>query len=281
MKNYKILFLLTALGFLPCFVSAQDVILTTKNETIKAKVEEIGINEIKYRDFNNLDGPVIVIPKSDVKSIRYENGSTFSVNPDPYEVGKQDIDARKKTHVIKMEFFSPLTNDLAFGYETMLKVGTNLECKIGIIGIGFDRNAENSSGVFFKAGPKFLKGSDYVTNGLKYAHPMKGSYIKPEIIFNTYKVNKEVWSYNTSTTSHQDIQYTNLAFDIVFGKQYVLGGIMTLDYYFGLGYGFQNNNADSNIPADQVDVAYSYSHVYWGINFPLILTGGLTLGVLY
>ena len=67
-------------------VSAQDVIVKTSGEEIKAKVTEIGISEIKYKKFENLDGPIMVISKSEVFKINYENG-TFELIT---QVGMQD-----------------------------------------------------------------------------------------------------------------------------------------------------------------------------------------------
>lgn len=56
-------------------VLAQDVIVKTDGEEIEAKVIEIGLSEIKYKRFDNPEGPIIVITKSDVFKINYENGT--------------------------------------------------------------------------------------------------------------------------------------------------------------------------------------------------------------
>lgn len=56
-----------------CF--SQDVITKRTGEEIKAKVLEVTKTEIKYKNFNNLDGPAYTISKSDVIMIRYENGT--------------------------------------------------------------------------------------------------------------------------------------------------------------------------------------------------------------
>ena len=52
----------------------QDVILLKDGTEIKAKVTEIGVQDIKYKKFENLEGPVYVLKKSDVFMITYENG---------------------------------------------------------------------------------------------------------------------------------------------------------------------------------------------------------------
>ena len=268
MKKIQFCFLFIFL-FFSSLIKGQDII-RTKKDTISAKVVEIGLEEIKYRNFNNLDGPIIVIAKTDVIEITYENGTKFFLKQDPYDVNMQ-VAIRNKTHSIKFEFFSPLTNDIAFGYESMLKVGTNLEFKLAIIGLGTRPNTENASGLFLKGGVKFLKSPMYIQNGVKYAHGLNGAYIKPELIFNSYSVDKTIYTSNnsypyTSTTELVHINYTNICVDIVFGKQYILGNAITLDYYVGFGYGIHisDHNTNSGYYIDESD--YSYSHLYFGKN---------------
>jgi hypothetical protein len=59
---------------------AQDMIVLTNGNIIEAKVEEISPAEVKYRRFDNLNGPLVIINKSDVLSIKYENGVTEVLN---------------------------------------------------------------------------------------------------------------------------------------------------------------------------------------------------------
>jgi len=59
---------------------AQDVITLKSGEEIKAKVTEISSSEIKYKRFDNLDGPTIVIEKVKVFAINYENGTREVIN---------------------------------------------------------------------------------------------------------------------------------------------------------------------------------------------------------
>lgn len=59
---------------------AQDI-MTLKNGDVKSvKVTEINDTDIKYKDFLNLEGPVRVIYKVDVFSIKYENGVKSVIN---------------------------------------------------------------------------------------------------------------------------------------------------------------------------------------------------------
>ncbi|CAN5434049.1 hypothetical protein BH11BAC2_BH11BAC2_00190 [soil metagenome] len=281
MQTHRII----VLGFfllLATFTKAQDTLQLVKNaEILVVKVTEIGIDEIKYLPWGANEAPIIVLEKSKVRKIILANGTVINFFSDPLQISETDERAREKTHVIKFQFFSPLYYSLAFGYETVLKKGMNLEGKIGLIGVGLGDGRPNASGVYFKAGPKFWTGKDYYYRGERRSHPLRGAYIKPELIYNHF------WQDQTVNTVKKRITYDNLAFNIIFGKQYLLGDILTLDWYFGMGYGYQHSSykADPNLNStDYNDLEfepYAYSHVYLGKNFPMTLTGGLTLGIMF
>ena len=72
-------------------VNAQDLILTKTSDIIKAKVTEISSTEIKYKKFDNENGPTYSILKSEIKSITYQNGekeefSTINKNGNNCEI---------------------------------------------------------------------------------------------------------------------------------------------------------------------------------------------------
>jgi hypothetical protein len=54
-------------------VGAQDTIIKTDGSEIRAKVIEIALDVIKYKIFDNQDGPVYVLSKSDIFMIKYES----------------------------------------------------------------------------------------------------------------------------------------------------------------------------------------------------------------
>ncbi|HAQ70453.1 MAG TPA: hypothetical protein DCR48_05710, partial [Flavobacteriales bacterium] len=73
MKTKSILLFILSLTF--GSISAQDVIINNTGDEIQAKVLEISSSEIKYKRYDNLDGPIITIAKSEVLLIKYENGT--------------------------------------------------------------------------------------------------------------------------------------------------------------------------------------------------------------
>lgn len=66
---------------------AQDIITLKTGKEIKAKVLELNDEEIKYKRFENLEGPQYVLQLSKVLKIRYENGfeEVFDVPTSPEE----------------------------------------------------------------------------------------------------------------------------------------------------------------------------------------------------
>ena len=72
----RLLTLLFALTLFSSALSAQDIITLKNGNTIPAVVEEIGVSEIRYKPYDNPDGPVYAIPKANVLMIQYENGNT-------------------------------------------------------------------------------------------------------------------------------------------------------------------------------------------------------------
>ena len=71
--NLLILFIALVLGC--SSAQAQDVLTLKTGEEIKAKIQEVGVSDIKYKKFDNLNGPTYAIMKAEVFMIKYENGT--------------------------------------------------------------------------------------------------------------------------------------------------------------------------------------------------------------
>ena len=53
---------------------AQDLITTREGKDIQAKIIEVTSDEIKYKKYNNQEGPTFTLKKSEVLIVRYSNG---------------------------------------------------------------------------------------------------------------------------------------------------------------------------------------------------------------
>ncbi len=85
-----------------------DVITFKSGDQVTARVTEITDDKIKYKRCDNLDGPVFVVNKGTVQSIRYSNGveeaivapqtSNMSIPNNPYENNQNKYKGPKKMH---------------------------------------------------------------------------------------------------------------------------------------------------------------------------------------
>ena len=78
----KKLLLLLSLIAITSIAFSQDNILLKNGEEINAKISEVGESNIKYRKFNNQDGPIYTMSKDEIFYIKYSNGEKdmFSTN---------------------------------------------------------------------------------------------------------------------------------------------------------------------------------------------------------
>ena len=55
-------------------VYSQDIIVTKDAKKIEAKITEVSKSEIRYKEFDNLDGPIFVLSTDEINTIIYSNG---------------------------------------------------------------------------------------------------------------------------------------------------------------------------------------------------------------
>ncbi|KAF0198788.1 MAG: Uncharacterized protein FD166_1040 [Bacteroidetes bacterium] len=261
-------FALLFVVFISSSLHAQDIIMKKDNELIKCKIKEIGLDEIKYMMPEYSQEVVFTVDKDDLVKIIFENGKEMEfqvkmTNPETYTDNKKNI--------LKIDFLSPLTGNTTIAYERSLRPGRSIEANLGIIGLGIDAGDRNAGGAFVKFGYKFIKDPDFYLRGMRYAHILKGGYIKPEVAFGFFS--REEWNY--------DIYYNNVneredvlsgTIQLVFGKQWIFDNTFAIDMYGGVGYGFTTSDND---------IAYHYGYTIAGTDFPLAFSTGLKIGWLF
>lgn len=71
----RLIIFVTLISFSLCNeIFAQDIIVKTNGEELEVKVEEITLETIRYRSFDNLNGPLRNISINEVFMVIYENG---------------------------------------------------------------------------------------------------------------------------------------------------------------------------------------------------------------
>lgn len=270
-------------------VHSQDALIMVNGDSIRCKVTEIGLDEIKYRLSGSADALEVTVEKQSVARIHLSDGRLITVTQDPMNIGYAS-DFLDRKQALKMDFLSPALQHLTFCYERVIKPRMNMEVKVGWIGLGGERTWLNDGwlldkGALVKAGMKFLNTPDYIIRGARMAHPLKGGYVKPEIMFSVYNASQTYFEYNGTGTTTGEVRsrYTNLAFNVVIGHQSVFAQGLTFDMFVGLGYGGQWRNGSAVLDDDayfnQSDwQPYAFTHLYFGRSFPVSLSTGMTIG---
>ncbi|MCU4166415.1 hypothetical protein [Carboxylicivirga caseinilyticus] len=248
------------------FTNAQDQLIKTNNDTIHCIVKEIGDLEIKFTKPDVSETIVFGIDKSDVLKIILANGNEINFN---LAITDPENYAADNKNIIKTNFLSPLFNHVNISYERSIRPGQSIEGSLGIIGVGNDVYNTDESGMFLKFGYKFIKSPDYYIRGQRYAHILKGAYIRPEIAFSYYSYDYEVsdWYYGTTDLSRE----TNVmfAFLLNFGKQWVIDNGFVVDTFIGVGYGFGTDDKNYGL----------HKGFIGGIEeFPMALSSGVRIG---
>lgn len=267
---------------------SQDKIYKLKGTVINAKVIEIGTDEIKYKLFENPDGPVYVVDKSTLNRIEFANGkvekytSSFK-DPQNYE--------GQLTKAIKFNFLSPLLGYAQFSFEKSVSPLKSYELGLGIIGAGknyqidnyyvngqYQPYKRNAFGVFVDAGYKFNKLPNFFSKGTRMTHVMQGTYIKPTATLGFYKDN--ALSYKTGNPVIINRHNIFGAIILNFGRQWVFGEKFLVDLYYGVGYAFDNtkNDNSNNYYSDNLYNHFVIQKAGSGAN--LGFSGGVKIGLL-
>ena len=254
---------LSVLGF------SQDRIIKTTKDTIQCQIKEIGDDEIKYTQKDFRGDLIFGIDKNKVDRILFSDGKELKINNSMYGSAQY---ASQRKNALKVGFLSPLFGATSFTFEHSLKPGSSIEATLGIIGLGSDISGNNSKGVYFKFGYKFIKSPDYYQKGTRFDHILKGAYLRPEIAFSSYNAEKYT---NTSLfgSTYTGVTSTNTVFAIILntGKQWVINNKFVFDWFVGAGYGFgSSNNSDP--------FHYAFFGGTSGSSF--VITSGIRIGIL-
>lgn len=291
MKTIKPLLLLSLILLLSNYVKAQDqMFLRGVKEPVPVKVYEIGLDEIKYKPWSDTSMPVLVMPRENVKKLIISGGSSFEFSENP--MAESSNYSQQHNQAVKIHFLSPLYGNTAFTYERSFKPGRSYELGLSVIGLGLTEGFDHLSGVYLRGGYKFISTPDFYLKGMRYAHILKGGYVKPELIIGAYGYDTEAsrtvfdpasFTYVTRTIDYRS-HVTFGAVMINLGKQWVFDDKLLFDIYFGMGYGFTSVSESKYIPdgftKDEL-TGFNFAFVGGVKEFPLAFSIGLKTGFLF
>jgi len=264
MKTLKISLVLFIILFTTNIFS-QDLIIKNTKDTIYCKIKDVGSEEIKYSLPDFPEDVNFGIDKEKIWKIVFSNGKEMSFmkdmnNPESYSDNKKNA--------LKFHLFSPLAGSVSFSYERSIKPGSSIEFGLGYI-YGREDYGVHNKGAIARVGYKFMKSPDFYLRNMKYSHVLKGSYVKPELIFNSFSNQKDIYNLNGIKTTSDDV-VSSLSIIINLGKQIVYDNAFLIDYHIGVGYGMATD-----------EVGYYYSNVIGTNDFPIAFTAGFKIGGLF
>ena len=234
-------------------LQAQDVIHRKNGKTIEANVLEIGEAEVKYKLFTQPDGVTFVMDASLIKKIVMANGAVHkfeeggSIDNKEYYVGQN-------RSAYKVSFLAWTLGYTNFIYERNLKPGASVEAKLGIIGLGRNEDVYtsgnstskiNQRGLTLGFGYKFTHKPDYYSSRQRYAHLLKGGYIRPEVNFSSFGEDRYKYVSN-GTYSSSRVKTTVGSLMICAGKQWIFDNKFAVDFSIGIGTGFVSRSGTSS-----------------------------------
>jgi len=98
--------LIVALIWISQTAFSQDTIVKKNNELVAAKILEVSTTQIKFKKWNNQDGPAYFESLSEITSIKYANGTvdTFKVEAQINPVVSSEVPANPKQSVEYIPF---------------------------------------------------------------------------------------------------------------------------------------------------------------------------------
>jgi hypothetical protein len=264
-----LVFLQTAL-----FISAssQDTIFLHSGKEINCLVKEIGTREIKYANENFSEALLFTVDRKAVRMIAFSDGKIWEndlppVSPEKLETESEDLYHIQKRNAWKMDFLSLASNTLTLTYERALETGNSIEFSLGYIGVGTANKEDNASGALFKGGYKLIKSFGFFTRDMRYAHILKGQYLKFEFGFANYGFN-DIYGWN----EHERLNLSKWAVMTVLGQQWVFSDSFIFDFFSGIGIG--------RLTMDDWEEDYPYGFFISDNSFPIALSIGIRLGIL-
>lgn len=250
MKKLQLLLLCLSTGIVAL---SQDIIVKTSGEEIKARVFEINNREIKFKKYENPDGPSYIIDKSQVFMIRYENGNkdVFSNEPVPKSV------VTPPKPVVPPVPLSPQKPFYLNGHHYYFSVALGYGPSYGGLGLRMQARSGGEVGFGFHWGTGYLPAFDLLGLGVDKStfmasagfklFPYKYIYIDTQFgIFGRRYV---------ASGLYYDPDY----YELLYGPSFMVG----VDWVFGKHFGF-NAGGGISMPVAGIYQWIAYPNVDLG-----------------
>jgi hypothetical protein len=237
MKNQilKIASLFIIFMSMTVMIKAQDIIYLYNGKQIKVKIDNITSQQIRYKPFENLDGPIKIIDKKAVLMIVYEDGHSDVFAQGNKKSPKSDS-IKLGNNLISFHVLDILFNDLTLSYERILPkgyLGLTFPVSLGIgegVGSIFNFVDVYSGGI----------GLNYYPSGQKNINYLMGIILKA----------------GKGKSTDNSIYVNNVAPEMFYSRILINNGFcfcpvpgMRISLYFSLGLSYYDKYWRDNRPA--------------------------------
>lgn len=208
-------------------LEAQDILVRKGGEVESVKVLEVSPTEVKYKKSNNLDGPIFIEKRSNIYSVKYQNGDVQTLNEKPEKTKKQlsVSSPYNKVKNFNHEFDLHLGNGWGLGYQ--LRKEFNPYIGWDIIGISYMSRFQSPGNVglinFRPLGIKLFTPACQAIRG--YAGLNLGYSFGYERYHYINIYYDDTWEYTDKYTSYYKDHFFGLDFSvgIQFHKNFAIG----------------------------------------------------------
>ena len=272
MKKIKLLFIAISIF---ANLNAQDIIIKKTGVEIKTKITEVGLDNVKFKKYDNIEGPIYTITKDEIFMIKYENGSKDVFKDNAKEVVKKVEKSkndylRKGLHLgfhITPGIGSIIFSDydiFAFGIHSGLDINIYLNDYVGIkTGISYLNLPCKTSGNYYE-GNFGSKGSvNSLGIPIKFlltTHDKVGFYLASglNIYFPVSSKHNHHTVYSNNPNDYEDL-HQNFHSNVVIVGETVLGFNMKISNITSLNLGMFYHRSLTNY-VDESTGGYYYSN---------------------
>lgn len=267
-------------------VISQDTLFYANGKFVTGRVEEVGVELVRYRTSSGDASVLIVAEKRDLQRIKLQGGQEFILDNRTGD-GTATEEFLRRKQIVSLEVLAPALNHLVVGYERSIGSGLSVCGRVGYIGIlnfdGYTDDALDSKGGMVALGIKFLLPPNRRRiPSARDQHPLAGWYLRPELFVSAWERHYNYYYsyYPPVISSTSTLPYTSCAINLTIGRQLLLGERITFDIHGGLGYGLQwyRGRIMSSNSFDSDRQYYAFSHLFLGDRTPLTISGGLSFG---
>lgn len=206
-------------------------------------------HELSFENFN-------ILKYASLEKINTRARLSDTIRQNLNELNKAIL--KDRTNALKLDAMFLMSDIISISYEKRIKSSSSIELGVGVMGWGFNREEGNAKNGFFVSGGLryYFKNSvsNYAKNSSqsfvsKTSHPLEGTYLKPELIYNNYNENiltiekyQPKSSIYTYTINHSNYTYKISSFNLAInlGNQWIIKNKFLIDLYGGFGMGKGN-----------------------------------------